>query len=55
MKKIKLICFDVDGILVDDISWLILTKGLGCSSQEHLDIFSRSKNGEISFTEGERL
>ena len=55
MENMKLICFDVDGTLVDDISWLILTRGLGCSPQRHLDIFSRSKNGEISFIEGERL
>ncbi len=53
--KIELICFDVDGTLVDGTSWLILTEGLSCSSQEHLDIFRRCQKGEITFTEGERL
>lgn len=54
-KSIKLFCFDVDGTLVDGISWLLLTQGLGCAVQDHLDIFQRAKNGEISFIEGERL
>ena len=54
MDKVKLVCFDVDGTLVDGV-WLLLTKGLGCSPQEHLDIFHQAKNGEITFIEGERL
>ncbi|OGM11389.1 hypothetical protein A2Z22_01235 [Candidatus Woesebacteria bacterium RBG_16_34_12] len=53
MKKI--LCFDVDGTLVDGVSWLLLTKGLGCSQQEHLEIFNKAKNSEISFIEGERM
>jgi len=55
MSKTKLICFDVDGTLVDGTSWLLLTEGLGCSLQEHLDIFHRAKRGEISFVKGEKL
>ena len=55
MNRFKLICFDVDGTLVDGISWLLLTKGLGCSPQKHIDIFNRAKKGEISFIEGERM
>lgn len=55
MNKIKLICLDIDGTLVDGVSWLLLTEGLGYSIQEHLDIFQRAKKGEISFTKGERL
>ena len=55
MSKFKLVCFDVDGTLVDGISWLLLTKGLGCLPREHIDIFSRAKKGEISFTKGERM
>ena len=55
MNKFELVCFDVDGTLVDGISWLLLTKGLGCSTGKHLDIFNRSKKGEISFSEGERM
>ncbi len=55
MENIKLVCFDIDGTLVDGISWLILTKELGCSPQEHLDIFRRCQKGKITFIEGERL
>ena len=55
MNKFKLACFDVDGTLVDGISWLLLTEGLGCSSQEHIKIFYRAKKEEISFFKGERM
>jgi len=55
MEKIKLICFDVDDTLIDGTSWLILTKGLGCSPLEALDIFQRCQKEKITFTEGERL
>jgi phosphoserine phosphatase len=55
MNKFELVCFDIDGTLVDGISWLLLTKGLGCSPEKHIDIFNRSKKGEISFLEGERM
>ncbi len=55
MNKLKLICFDVDETLVDGISWFLLTKGLGCSLQKHIDIFNRATRGEISFIEGERM
>ncbi len=53
-QKVKLICFDIDGTLVDGVSWLILTEGLGCSAQRHMDIFHAAKAGKISFIEGER-
>jgi len=55
MNKIKLICFDVDGTLVDGNSWHILTEGIGCSYPEHKDIYFRCRQGEISFIEGERI
>jgi HAD superfamily phosphoserine phosphatase-like hydrolase len=55
MNNFKLICFDVDGTLVDGISWLLLTEGLGCSPKKHIDIFNSAKKGEISFIEGERM
>jgi HAD superfamily PSPase-like hydrolase len=55
MNKFKLICFDVDRTLVDGLSWLLLTEGLNCSTQKHIDIFYRAKEGEISFAEGERM
>ena len=55
MNKFKLICFDVDGTLVDGTSWLLLTEGLSCLTQKHIDIFNRAKKGEISFSEGEKM
>jgi len=55
MENIKLVCFDVDGTLVNGTSWLILSEGLGWSSKEALDIFNRAKKGEISFIEAERI
>jgi phosphoserine phosphatase len=55
MSKIRLVCFDVDGTLVDGISWLFLTEGLGCSTQEILDIFNQAKAREISFVKAERI
>ena len=55
MSKEKLVCFDVDGTLVDGVSWLLLTKGLGCSTDKHMAIFNRARNREISFIQGERL
>lgn len=55
MKNIKLVCFDIDGTLVDGTSWLILSEGLGWSSNEALDIFKQARKGEISFIEAERI
>lgn len=55
MRKIKLICFDVDGTLVEGNSWLTLTRGLGCSVKKHLDILKRAQTGKITFHKAERL
>jgi len=55
MERIKLVCFDVDETLVDGTSWLILTEGLGCSSEDILNIFNQAREGKTSFIEGERI
>lgn len=55
MNKFELVCFDVDGTLVDGISWHLLTEGLGCSRQEDIDIFNRACRGEVSFIKAEKL
>lgn len=52
---IKLVCFDVDGTLVDGLSWLILTEGLGCSTDKHIDIFDKALKGEVSYSKSERI
>lgn len=54
MDKLKLVCFDVDGTLVEGASWRFLTKGLGCPTQYLQDTFSQAWKGEISFQEAER-
>jgi phosphoserine phosphatase len=55
MDEIKLVCFDVDDTLVEGSSWLILTKGLGCSPKDILYIFNQGREGKFSFAEGERM
>lgn len=54
MKNIKLVCFDVDGTLVDGNSWTLLTEGLGCSVEKHMEIYHEALEGTISFSEAER-
>jgi len=55
MNKIKLICFDVDGTLVEGNSWLRLTEAMGYSTKEHSDIYLRCKKGEVTFVEGLKI
>ena len=55
MENIKLVCFDLDGTLVNGTSWLILSEGLGWSSKEASDVFKQARKGEISFIEAERI
>ncbi len=55
MENIKLICFDIDGTLVDGTSWLILSESLDWSSKEASDVFKQARKGEISFIEAERI
>ena len=55
MKNIRLVCFDIDGTLVNGTSWLILSEGLGWSCKEALDVFEQARKGEISFIEAERI
>lgn len=55
MNKIKLICFDVDGTLVEGNSWLRLTEGLGCLPEEHNNLYIKCRKGELSFIEGQKI
>jgi len=55
MTNKKLICFDVDGTLVDNkTSFVTLIEGLGCPIGEVLSIYNDAMTGKISFPEGER-
>jgi phosphoserine phosphatase len=54
-ENARLICFDVDGTLIDNkSSWLTITQGLGCSVSRVLAIYEAAMKGEIPFPEGER-
>lgn len=53
MKK-KVICFDIDGTLLDGNSWLLLTKGLGCSVEKHVELYEDTVSGKRPFVECER-
>lgn len=55
MAKNKLVCFDVDGTLVEEkSSWLTITEGLGFSVEEVISIYGAAMNEKISFAEGEK-
>lgn len=54
MDKKKLVCFDIDGTLVDGISWYILTEGLGCSIKIHEEIYHKVLNHEMTLSEAEK-
>jgi HAD superfamily phosphoserine phosphatase-like hydrolase len=53
MNSKKIVCFDIDGTLVDGISWYILTEGLGCEKKDHEKIYQDCLDGKTSFSEGE--
>jgi len=56
MKKKKLICFDVDGTLVEDkSSWAFLTADLGCPVEKVTEIYEKTENGSMAFEEGVRI
>ena len=51
---IKVICFDVDGTLIDGNSWLSLTEGFGCSVSKHVQLYEDTVSGKITFEKAER-
>lgn len=54
MNKQKLVCFDIDGTLVNGVSWYILTKSIGCSVKVHEEIYHKALNHEITISEAEK-
>lgn len=48
-SQIKLIIFDIDGTLTEEVSWLKLTESLGADSLIHREIFSNFKLGKLSY------
>jgi HAD superfamily phosphoserine phosphatase-like hydrolase len=53
MADIKLVCFDVDGTLVEGASWYILAESLGCSPGLIQDLSLRVQKGELSLDRAE--
>lgn len=54
--KKKVICFDVDGTLVEDkSSWLTLTAGLNCPVDKVYAVYEAVEKGKMPVVEGERL
>jgi len=52
----KLICFDVDGTLIDNkSSWLTIIEGLGCPAEKVLSAYEAAMAGKISFLRGETI
>ena len=45
----KIIAFDVDGTLTGIQSWTKLTEDLGASVSEHMTIYNKLRNNEISY------
>ena len=53
-NKIKAVVFDVDGVIFDGNSWLALTKGLGCSLEDHAELYKQARAGELNWQQAER-
>jgi HAD superfamily phosphoserine phosphatase-like hydrolase len=54
MTKPKIICFDIDGTLIEGNSWLHITEGLGCPVEIHAKLYTDTISNEITFETGER-
>jgi HAD superfamily phosphoserine phosphatase-like hydrolase len=55
MEKTKLICFDVDGTIIENkSSFASLTKGLGCDVAKAVSIYRAVAEEEMPISEGEK-
>lgn len=54
MTKPKIICFDIDGTLIEGNSWLHITEGLGCPVEMHAQLYEDTISNKITFEVGER-
>lgn len=52
----KIICFDVDGTLVENrSSWVLLNTGLGCPTDCLDEIYQKTESGQMSFADGVKI
>lgn len=50
----RAIIFDVDGTLAPDVSWQMITRGLGASVEKLLEIYGGYKSGELTYEPAKR-
>jgi HAD superfamily phosphoserine phosphatase-like hydrolase len=50
MKKSKAVVFDIDGTLSSEVSWLALTRNLGASVEQHIQIYTDYKKDKIDYS-----
>jgi len=53
-STIRAVVFDVDGVLFDGNSWLALTEGLGCSVEDHAELYRQGRTRELNWHQAER-
>ena len=51
MSDIKLICFDIDGTLIEGNSWYTLNTALGVTPKEDLELHKAYSTGLITYTD----
>jgi phosphoserine phosphatase len=49
---VRLICFDLNGTLIRENSWLNLNLAMGVTPEEDLDLLNRYREGKLSYQEG---
>jgi len=54
MNNIKVVCFDLNGTMINNNIWETMTVKLGCSLEKHLEIYHKALKGEIPFPEAEK-
>lgn len=52
ISGIRLICFDLNGTLIKENSWLNLNVAMGVTPEEDLDLLNQYREGKISYQEG---
>jgi phosphoserine phosphatase len=50
--SIRLICFDLNGTLIKENSWMNLNFAMGVTQKEDLDLLNQYREGDISYQEG---
>jgi phosphoserine phosphatase len=52
MDSIRLVCFDLNGTLIKENSWMNLNFAMGVTPKEDLDLLNQYREGNISYQEG---